>query len=210
MHDLNIRDCGLAPYGEMLNLQKKLVAERQEKRTVNTVLLVEHPAVITMGARNDLNELRVDRDRLSADGIEIVSIRRGGGSTAHNPGQVVLYPILDLRSLGIDIREYIRQLEEIGIALLGQLDVKARRREKLVGLWSGEKKIGSIGVHVKKWVTYHGMAINIQNDLSIFDKIVPCGLCDVDITSVLKETGKNCSMVDVKMKLTRLCEKFWR
>ena len=206
---LEIRDYGLKGYDEALSLQKELVEKRQKGKISNTVLILEHPAVITLGARRDLNELLVDKEVLSAGGIEVVSIRRGGGTTAHNPGQVILYPVLHLRSLGLGVGQYVRQLEIVGIELLGRLGVIARRRKGFVGLWVDEKKIGSIGVRLKRWVTYHGMAVNIQNDLSIFDTIVPCGLEGVQITSVQKETGRQNSMDEVKRILSELCRKYW-
>jgi len=136
-----------------------------------------------------------------------VDVRRGGGTTAHNPGQLVFYPILNLQKTGLGINQYIRELEAIGAELLKQLDVHSTRRKGAPGLWIGARKIASIGVRVSRYITYHGMAINIQNDLSIFDFIVPCGLDNVEMTSVLKETGKHHSMNLVKQKLSELLTK---
>ena len=136
--------------------------------------------------------------------IDVVDIRRGGGTTAHNPGQLVFYPILHLQQLNLGISEYIRELESIGVELLEQLGVHAERQKGFPGLWIGTKKIASIGVRVSKFITFHGMAINIQNDLSIFEFITPCGLDDVKMTSVLKETGKRHSMSQVKERLSQL------
>ncbi len=134
----------------------------------------------------------------------MVEIRRGGGTTAHNPGQLVLYPILDLQKLGLGISEYIRELEAIGAELLEQLGLTSQRHKGRPGLWVGEKKIACIGVRVSKSVTYHGMAINIQNDLGIFDLFVPCGLDGVEMTSVRKETGRLHSMNEIKRRLSQL------
>ncbi|MCH7558658.1 MAG: lipoyl(octanoyl) transferase LipB [Planctomycetes bacterium] len=166
---------------------------------------------MTLGARQSTNKLLADRDDLAQRHIDVVDIRRGGGTTAHNPGQLVFYPILNLRQLNlrlpagkVGISEYIRELESIGAELLEHLDVHTERRKGFPGLWVGTKKIASIGVRVSKFITYHGMAINIQNDLSIFDFITPCGLDDVEMTSVLKETGKRHSMNQVKEKLSQL------
>ena len=136
--------------------------------------------------------------------IDVVDIRRGGGTTAHNPDQLVFYPILNLKQSGFGISEYIRELEAVGAELLAQLAVKSRRRKGLPGLWVDSRKIASIGVRVSKFITYHGMAINIQNDLSIFDFIIPCGLDGVKMTSVLKETGRENAMSSVKKKLSQL------
>ena len=209
IYTLRICDCGLADYREVLQQQHELHDKRLQDEIPDTVLIVEHPVVITLGARQSANKLRTGRGSLKEQGIDVVDVRRGGGTTAHNPGQLVFYPILNLRGLGLDIGEYIRKLEEAGIKLLEQLGVSAERRKGFPGLWVGTKKIASIGVRVSRFVTYHGMAINIQNDLSIFDHIIPCGLNEVEMTSVLKETGERKSMKEVKKMLKiLLCERF--
>jgi lipoate-protein ligase B len=200
-------DCGLADYREILQLQHELHEKRRGGEVSDTVLLVEHPPTITLGARQSTNMLVVSRQELAKRGIDIVEIRRGGGTTAHNPGQLVFYPILNLHEMGLGISEYIRELEAIGIELLAQVGVRSTRKEGLPGVWIGEKKIASIGVRVSKGVTYHGMAINIQNDLSIFDLIVPCGLDDVEMTSVLKETGIRHETNRFKKKLAEILTK---
>ncbi len=201
---LHICDCGLAEYREVLQLQHQLREERLEGKIQDTVLIAEHPAVITLGARQSANKLRASREDLAHQHIDVVDIRRGGGTTAHNPGQLVFYPILHLQQLGLGISEYIRQLEAIGMELIQQLGIRTARRKGFPGLWVGPRKIASIGVRVSRFVTYHGMAINIQNDLSIFDFIAPCGLDDIEMTSVLKETGKRHSMSQVKERLSQL------
>jgi len=201
---LCIRNCGLSDYRQVLQQQHELRDKRRRDETPNTILIAEHHPVITLGARQSANKLQDSRDSLTQHGIDVVDIRRGGGTTAHNPGQLVFYPILNLRDLGLGISEYIRELEEVGVELLEELGVRSQRRKGLRGLWIDNRKIASIGVRVSKFVTYHGAAINIQNDLSIFDFIVPCGLDGVEMTSVLKETGKRHSMNQVKEKLTQL------
>jgi len=201
---LQIRDCGLADYHQILQTQQLLREKRQQNEIPNTVLIVEHPAVITLGARQSSNKLLVNRQDLAQKHIDVVDVRRGGGTSAHNPGQLVFYPILNLQKTSLGINEYIRELEAIGAELLEQLDVRSTRRKGAPGLWIGEKKIASIGVRVSRYITYHGMAINIHNDLIIFDFIVPCGLDNVEMTSVLKETGKHHSMNQVKKKLAEL------
>ena len=201
---LRIVDCGLDDYGHVLQLQHELSKKRHRGEIPNTVLIVEHPPVITLGARQSANKLLASREDLTQRHIGVVDIRRGGGTTAHNPGQLVFYPILHLKQFGLGISEYIRELEAIGTELLQQLGVSSWRRKGFPGLWVGDKKIASIGVRVSKYVTYHGMAINIQNDLSIFDFMVPCGLDNVEITSVLKETGEHHSMTQLKKKLSKL------
>lgn len=201
---LEIRDCGLADYHDILRLQQQLCRDRQLGRIGNTALIVEHRAVVTMGARQSLNKLLVGRDELRKRNIDIVEIRRGGGTTAHNPGQLVCYPILDLRQMGLGISEYVRTLETIGAELLGNMGVESSRRKGAPGLWVAERKIASIGVRVSKSVTYHGMAINIRNDLSIFDLMVPCGIENIEMTSVLKETGRDVSMEMVRKDLAAI------
>jgi len=201
---LHIIDCGLANYREVLQLQHQLREKRRRGEIPDTVLIVEHSPVITLGARQSANKLLADRKDLAQRHIDVVDIRRGGGTTAHNPGQLVFYPILNLRQLNLGISEYIRELESIGAELLEHLDVHAERKKGFPGLWVGTKKIASIGVRVSKFITYHGMAINIQNDLSIFEFITPCGLDGIEMTSVLKETGKRHSMSQVKERLSQL------
>ena len=216
--ELDVCDCGLMSYRQALQLQHQLRQKIQqssglfrkesqgltEDKIPNTVLIVEHPPVITLGARQNANKLLVARNTLAQQQIDVIDIRRGGGTTAHNPGQLVFYPIMNLKELGLGISEYVRELEQIGIELLKELAVYSEKRKGYPGLWVGRKKIASIGVRVSKFITYHGMAINIQNDLGIFDYIIPCGLDGVEMTSVLKETGKGRSMNQVKEILSQL------
>jgi len=201
---LNIHNCGTADYREILQLQSELHEKRLSGTITNTVLIVEHPNVITFGARKSINLLKVEPDELSERKIDLVETRRGGGVTAHNPGQVVFYPILRLKDFAIGATEYVRILESIGQELMKQFGIKAIGKTGCPGLWVSDRKIASIGVRVSKGVTYHGMAINIRNDLSIFDLIVPCGLEEVEVTSALKETGQQTPMDIVKEKLTEL------
>ncbi|MEJ2705410.1 MAG: lipoyl(octanoyl) transferase LipB [Sedimentisphaerales bacterium] len=201
---LQVHDCGLTDYRTVLEMQLALRAERQQNEIPDTVLLVEHPPVITLGARQSRNKLLVSRGNLTRNGIDVVDVRRGGGTTAHNPGQVVIYPVLHLPSLGLCISDYVRKLELIGLELLRQLGVESARKPGSPGLWVEDRKIASVGVRVSRLTTYHGMAINIHNDLSIFDSIVPCGIDNVEMTSVLKETGNRPSMTEVKERLTPL------
>jgi lipoate-protein ligase B len=207
--DLRICDCGLAKYGKILKLQKQLWEKRYNDEIPNTVLIVEHQPVITLGARKEANKLLVSSEELKNKGIDVTETRRGGGVTAHNPGQLVFYPILKLQQLGLGITEYIRTLEAIGIELLSTFKVRCERQSGFPGLWVGEKKIASIGVRVSRFVTYHGMAININNDLSIFNLFVPCGIEGVKITSVSEQTGEKLSMNDVKNRLIELLNKYF-
>jgi lipoyl(octanoyl) transferase len=204
IESLQIIDWGLVDYRKMLRIQLTKCKERQKDQIPNTIFLVEHPAVITLGARQSRNKMLVGPSDLKHNNIDVVEIRRGGGTTAHNPGQLVIYPILNLQQAGLCIREYIRKLEAVGAELLKKLNVKSTRKKDFPGLWVENRKIASIGVRVSRLTTYHGMAINIYNDLTIFDYIVPCGLENVEMTSVLKETGTRHDMTDVKNHLTPL------
>lgn len=203
--EIHIIDCGLVDYDQAFKQQLEMLADRQADRIANTVLLVEHPPVITLGARKTENKLIASAAELDEKGIALVKVGRGGGTTAHNPGQIVAYPIIKLKSLNLGVNEYVRRLEEIGIQLLAKLGVQAQRRKGYPGLWVDHRKIASVGVQIKKWTTIHGIAINIQNDLRIFDNIVPCGLTDVEMTSVHKETSKHWPMDEVKMLLKEIC-----
>jgi len=203
----DIIDCGLADYRLILAHQHDLREKRRLGELPDTVLIVEHRPVITLGARRSANRLLANKADLARRNIDVVEIRRGGGTTAHNPGQLVFYPIIHLQQLGLGISEYVRMLETIGIELLEEFGVHSERRKGLAGLWVGHKKIASVGVRVSKFVTLHGMAINIRNDLSIFDLLIPCGLEGVEMTSVLKETGRSPSMTNVKKKLSLLLRK---
>jgi len=205
---LQVRDLGRADYREVLALQQELNEQRQAGQVGDTVLIVEHPPVITLGARQSANRLLVEPEELMRRGIDVVEIRRGGGATAHNPGQLVFYPILHLQPLGLGAGEYVRTLEAIGIDLLAWAGVAAERRKGLPGLWAGGKKIASVGVRVSRFVTHHGMAINICNDLSLFDVMVPCGLDGVEMTSVEKETGQRCDMDTIKTHLMKLLPRY--
>jgi len=203
-HKLDVRDLGVADYRAVLALQQQLQEQRRAGRIANTALLVEHPAVITLGARQSANKLLLSADELARRGIEVVRIRRGGGATAHNPGQLVFYPILHLQALGLGVSEYVRTLETVGIELLQDLGVAGERRRGFPGLWVGPRKIASVGVRVSRFVTYHGMAVNIQNDLRIFEAMVPCGLDGVEMTSVRKETGQTFHIARIKERLATL------
>ena len=202
--DVEVRNCGLARYRDVMELQYQLRDQRAMGQIADTVLLVEHEPVITLGARQSANKLLADDGELAERGIEVVAIRRGGGTTAHNPGQLVFYPIMNLQQRGLGISDYVRKLEAVGIELLGRFNVGAERKKGFPGLWVGGRKIASVGVRVSRFITYHGMAINICNDLSIFELIVPCGLGDVEMTSVLKETGKSVSVDVSKAYLTEI------
>ncbi|MBL7106848.1 MAG: lipoyl(octanoyl) transferase LipB [Phycisphaerae bacterium] len=204
MYPLKIIDCGLCDYRDILDLQHELSRQRKDGEIVNTVLIVEHPPVITLGANKPKNKLLKTDSQLKEAQIDTVQIRRGGGATAHNPGQLVFYPIMDLHQLGLAITDYVRELESIGIELLSRLGVTSDRKKGYPGLWVGEDKIASIGVRVSRFITHHGMAINICNDLEIFDNMIPCGIDGVVMTSVEKQIGSKIPLQNAKQILIKV------
>jgi lipoate-protein ligase B len=187
---LTVRDLGRRPYGEVLVRQRDLAEARIAGRVGDTLLLVEHPPVVTLGRGWRASSLPLDPDALRTRGIEVFEIERGGDVTYHGPGQLVGYPILDLQGLKPDLHWYLRQLEEALIRALAHLDIPAERNTGYTGVWTRGRKIASIGIHVRQWVTWHGFALNVTTDLSPFDLIVPCGIPGVAMTSVEKEAGE--------------------
>jgi lipoate-protein ligase B len=185
--NINIIDCGIKDYQSVLLMQENALQDLLAGTRKDTIFIVEHPPVITLGARNSANKLAKDTDIIKQAGIEIFQIRRGGGTTAHNPGQLVVYPIINLKKHSLGVSDFVHLLEKIGIELLAELGLNCGTKKGFPGLWINERKIASIGVQIKKWITCHGMAVNINNDLSIFDLIVPCGLENVKMTSAEKE-----------------------
>ncbi len=178
-------------YGAALEIQRSLAQARIEGRLErDTLLLVEHPRVITLGRSSKPQHLPTPRDLLEARGVEIHEIERGGDVTFHGPGQLVGYPIFDLREHRQDVHWFLRQIEAALIHALDTVGIAAERAEGYTGVWTGGRKIASIGIHVKQWVTWHGFALNVTTDLSHFDLIVPCGIQGVLMTSVQRELGE--------------------
>jgi len=184
MTHLEVISAGLVPYAEALAWQRRLAQERIDGRLPHDVLLLlEHPPVVTLGRASHREHL------LHAEGVEVVEVERGGDVTFHGPGQLVGYPILDLRHHRQDLHWYLRTLEQALIGGLAELGIPAERNNGYTGVWTRGRKIASIGVHVKQWVTWHGFALNVTTDLAAFDRIVPCGIPGVEMTSVERETG---------------------
>jgi lipoyl(octanoyl) transferase len=192
MRPLVVHDLGRRPYGEVLALQRDLCRRRVAGELAeDLLLLVEHEPVITLGRGTKEESLPVPRARLGEHlarrGVALFEIERGGDVTYHGPGQLVGYPILDLRTHRQDLHWYLRALEDALADALDALGVPAGRNPGLTGVWTAGRKIASIGIHVKQWVTLHGFALNVTTDLDCFDLIVPCGIKDVVMTSVLAE-----------------------
>jgi lipoyl(octanoyl) transferase len=189
---LALLDLGRRPYLEVLALQRDLCRRRLSGEVDHDVLLlVEHEPVITLGRGLRPSSLPLAPAVLERRGIAVVEVERGGDVTYHGPGQLVGYPILDLRVHREDLHWYLRQLEAALISALDDLGVPSERNSGLTGVWTRGRKIASLGIHVKQWVTFHGFALNVTTDLSYFDLIVPCGIHGVEMTSVAGETGRS-------------------
>jgi len=179
----------MVPYEEAAVAQRWLRDAREDGAVPDVLLLLEHPPVYTRGRRSSDEELPMAREWYEMQGIEVRDTDRGGRVTYHGPGQLVAYPIVSLRPYGDDVHEYVRRLERVAIEALGEHGVSAGTRERLTGVWVGDRKIGSIGVHVSRGVTTHGLAVNVNNDLQPFEWIVPCGIEGCRVTSLSRELG---------------------
>ena len=200
MTNLEVRRLGVVPYPTALALQRELVEERRADRIPDTLLLLQHPPVITFGVKGDggRSNVRVDAARLAALGVELSETGRGGDVTYHGPGQIVGYPIVDLRPDRCDVHRYVRDLEEVMIRTCARYDVQAGRLAGLTGAWVGDSKIGAIGVRISRWVTSHGFAFNVTTKLEEFGLIVPCGIPDRGVTSLVEEVGGPISLSEVE------------
>ena len=185
---LDVRRLGRVHYGEALAIQRRLADERIAGAIPDTLLLLEHPPVVTLGRGTKESSLPLQPDALRRQGVDVFEIERGGDVTYHGPGQLVGYPILDLQGLRPDLHWYLRQLEEALIQAVAGFGITAERNPGYTGVWTQGRKIASIGIHVRQWVTWHGFALNVTTDLSAFDLIVPCGIKDVVMTSVVRES----------------------
>jgi lipoate-protein ligase B len=188
---LLVQDLGTRSYAEALELQRSLARQRLSgDLRDDLLLLVQHEPVVTLGRGTRPQSLPLPAAELARRGVGQFEVERGGDATFHGPGQLVGYPILDLREHREDLHWYLRTLEEALIQGLDTLGIPAGRNPGLTGVWTRGRKIASIGIHVKQWVTYHGFALNVTTDLSYFDLIIPCGIQDVVMTSVAMELGR--------------------
>jgi lipoyl(octanoyl) transferase len=199
VRQLEVRRLGLIDYDEALALQRDLVEQRRADRVPDLLLLLEHPAVITLGVRSEIARANVTAtgERLAALGIAIHETGRGGDVTYHGPGQIVGYPILDLRPDRCDVHKYVRDLEEVMIRTCATYGVAAGRISGLTGTWVGADKIGAIGIRISRWITSHGFAFNVGTELDHFKLIVPCGISDRGVTSLEKITARSIAMSEV-------------
>ncbi|HSH45251.1 MAG TPA: lipoyl(octanoyl) transferase LipB [Longimicrobiales bacterium] len=201
---LDVRRPGLVPYGEALSLQERLVAERRAGSVPDLLLLLEHPHVITLGSSGDGNHVLLDDAERRLMGIELFETGRGGDVTYHGPGQLVGYPILDLKPDRKDLHAYVRDLEEALIRAMAGFGIEAGRKEGLTGVWVGGEKLAAIGVRVSSgWITSHGFALNVATDLGFFDAIVPCGIREHGVTSMARLLGRRVKMRAVEEEVVR-------
>ncbi|MEA3356534.1 MAG: lipoyl(octanoyl) transferase LipB [Candidatus Bipolaricaulota bacterium] len=202
---------GHLEYGVTYNLQRRLLELRRLGEIADAVITVEHDPVFTIGRSGSRDEILVDEPSLAREGISIHQVERGGRITYHGPGQLVLYPIIDLRDHGRDIRGYVRNLEQSVIDYLEEVGIAGTRREGFPGVWVKTKKIASIGVYVRHWITMHGLAVNVDVNKSHFQMINPCGL-QIQVTSVAEHTTDDHPLTEVGAGLlSRLARLFqWR
>ena len=181
---------GRMSYEECLELQREVARQRITGAIPEDVLLlVEHPPVVTLGRSSKQKNLISSPDFLRSRGVELFEVERGGDVTFHGPGQLVGYPVFDLKRHKQDLHWYLRSVEEAIIRVIGEYGIPGERSTGYTGVWTRGRKIASIGVHARDWVTWHGFALNVSTDLSYFDLIVPCGIVGVEMTSIAKETG---------------------
>lgn len=186
------------PYGPAWDYQRELARARRDGIAGDTLLLLEHPHTFTLGRRGKQEHILVGPSELAALGVEVHEIDRGGEVTYHGPGQLVGYPIVKLDRWGRDIRQYMRNLEEVLIRAIATFGVRGRRIDGLTGVWVGDEKIAAIGVRVAFWVTTHGFALNVDPDLGFFQRIVPCGIADLGVTSLQRLLGNPPPMREVE------------
>jgi lipoate-protein ligase B len=204
---ITLIDAGLLGYAPALELQQRLCRERQQDQVGDSLILLEHTPVITLGQSGGLEDILVTDAALQRRGVELFETNRGGRATFHGPGQLVAYPIIKL--LDSDLHAYLWKLEEALLRLLTQWDIPAQREEHYPGVWVGSHKIAAVGVAVVGGVTMHGLALNVNTDLAFFELITPCGIRQRGVTSMQRELGSPLSMQAVKESLVRhFCEVF--
>ena len=197
---IEIQRLGMVPYADALALQQSLVDQRRAGTIGDRLLLLEHPHVLTLGVRGDggRGHILATDEALAARGVDIHETGRGGDITYHGPGQIVGYPILDLKPDRCDVHRYVRDLEAVLIRTAADYGVEAGRVDGLTGVWVGREKLAAIGVRIARWITSHGFAFNVTTDLEYFNLIVPCGITGGGVTSLERATGKPVSMADAE------------
>ncbi|HUK37321.1 MAG TPA: lipoyl(octanoyl) transferase LipB [Vicinamibacterales bacterium] len=198
-----VRRLGLVPYADALALQKQLVEERRHGTIGDVLLLVEHPHVLTLGVRGDGGRTHIlaNEQTLASEGVEVYETGRGGDITYHGPGQLVGYPIIDLKPDRCDVHRYVRDLEEVLIRVAADYGLAAERVTGLTGVWVGGEKLAAIGVRIARWITSHGFALNVTTNLDYFKLIVPCGIADRGVTSLSRLLGRAVDRTEVEDRL---------
>ena len=204
---LDVRRLGVVPYADALALQRSLVEDRRAGRIGDTLLLLEHPPVLTLGVRGDggRSHILASAESLATRSIEVHEAGRGGDVTYHGPGQIVGYPIIDLNPHRRDVHRYVRDLETVLIRTAGDYGISAHRVDGLTGVGVGDEKLAAIGVRIARWVTSHGFALNVNTYLDHFDLIVPCGIADRGVTSMARLLGRSLDTAEVE---NRIIEQF--
>jgi lipoyl(octanoyl) transferase len=203
--EVEVRRLGLIPYADALALQRELVEARRAGRVGDLLLLVEHPHVLTLGVRGDggRSHILASAETLAARSVDVHETGRGGDITYHGPGQLVGYPIIDLKPDRCDVHRYVRDLEDVLIRVAADYDIEACRVPGLTGVWVGASKLAAIGVRIARWVTSHGFALNVTTDLEYFNLIVPCGIADRGVTSLAMLLGREIDRREVEDRLIR-------
>jgi lipoyl(octanoyl) transferase len=203
--EVEVRRLGLTPYADALALQRELVEERRAGRIGDVLLLVEHPHVLTLGVRGDggRSHILASTEMLARHAVDVHETGRGGDITYHGPGQLVGYPIIDLKPDRCDVHRYVRDLEEVLIRVAADYDIEAGRVPGLTGVWVGSSKLAAIGVRIARWVTSHGFALNVTTDLEYFNLIVPCGIADRGVTSLAALLGRPVDRSEVEDRVIR-------
>ncbi|NLG28854.1 MAG: lipoyl(octanoyl) transferase LipB [Chloroflexi bacterium] len=208
-HRVGLLSLAREPYTRVQALQNRLVDRRQRGEIGDTLILLEHTPVITLGRRADPAHILADADELAAAGVEVCPSERGGDVTYHGPGQLVGYPILYLPDHNLGASDYMHRLEDVVALALSDFGIRTHRRPGIIGVWVGENKIAALGVRVRGQVTYHGLALNVAPDMRHWALIIPCGITDGGVTSMALELGHAPPMVEVRARLAaRFCELF--
>jgi lipoyl(octanoyl) transferase len=213
LRPLEVRKLGIVPYAAGVEIQRALVEERRAARVPDLLLLLEHPHAITLGVKLDAakSHLLATPELLEKRNVELHESGRGGDITYHGPGQLVGYPIVDLRPDRCDVHRYVRDLEEVMIRAAGDFGIRAGRIQSLTGVWVGADKLGAIGVRISRWITSHGFALNVTTNLDYFNLIVPCGITSAGVTSLARALGHPVGMTDAESAVVHhFCDVFDR
>ena len=194
IHLLNL---GLSDYKDAWDLQKRICKVKQNRKADDLVIMTEHKHVYTLGKSGNRDHLLINSAELKKKGISYYEIDRGGDLTYHGPGQLVVYPLLDLNNYYLDAHRYLRDLEETVILTLDKFGISSKREEEFTGVWVNDRKICAIGIKISRWITMHGLALNVNSDLSYFDRIIPCGIFHKGVTSVKQQLGSEVSISEL-------------